>query len=72
MSMFCNQCQETAMNTGCVLAGVCGKKEVTAKNQDVLIFASQGLAYLTIAARKKRIDTNKESKQIVNFVYDHH
>lgn len=69
MSMFCNQCQETAMNTGCVIAGVCGKKEVTAKNQDVLIFASQGLAYLTIEARKKGIDTNKESKQIVNNLF---
>ncbi|MDX9892522.1 MAG: hydroxylamine reductase [Bacteroidales bacterium] len=67
--MFCNQCQETAMNTGCVIAGVCGKKEVTAKNQDVLIFASQGLAYLTIEARKKGIDTNKESKQIVNNLF---
>lgn len=69
MSMFCNQCQETAMNTGCVIAGVCGKKEVTAKNQDVLIFASQGLAYLTIEARKKGINTNLESKQIVNNLF---
>ena len=25
MSMFCYQCQETAMGTGCTLKGVCGK-----------------------------------------------
>lgn len=26
MSMFCYQCQETAKNEGCTIAGVCGKK----------------------------------------------
>ncbi len=37
MSMFCYQCQETAKNTGCTLAGVCGKKADTANLQDALI-----------------------------------
>lgn len=69
MSMFCNQCQETAMNTGCVIAGVCGKKDYTAKNQDLLVFASQGLAYATLAAKKLGVDTNLESKQIVNNLF---
>ncbi|MDP4224661.1 MAG: hypothetical protein Q8868_15245, partial [Bacteroidota bacterium] len=44
MSMFCNQCQETAKNTGCTVNGVCGKKESLANLQDLLIFSCQGLA----------------------------
>jgi hydroxylamine reductase len=37
MSMFCYQCQEAAKNTGCTVAGVCGKKADTANLQDKLI-----------------------------------
>ncbi len=44
MSMFCFQCQETARNTGCTVAGVCGKKEDTANLQDLLIFVLRGIA----------------------------
>ena len=69
MSMFCNQCQETAKNTGCTINGVCGKKEDTANIQDLLIFACQGLAFATIEARKKGIDTNVESKHITNGLF---
>jgi len=67
--MFCNQCQETAKNTGCTINGVCGKKELTANIQDLLIFACQGLAFVTIEARKNGIDTNAESKQIANCLF---
>ncbi len=69
MSMFCNQCQETARNTGCTINGVCGKKEDTANIQDLLIFACQGLAFTIIEARKKGLDTNAESKHIVNCLF---
>ena len=34
MSMFCYQCQETAMGTGCTLKGVCGKTSEVANLQD--------------------------------------
>ena len=61
MSMFCNQCQETAKNTGCTISGVCGKKEDTANIQDLLMYVCQGLSYMTIEARKHGIDTNMES-----------
>jgi hydroxylamine reductase len=44
MSMFCFQCQETARNTGCTVAGVCGKNEETANLQDLLIFVLRGIA----------------------------
>ena len=67
--MFCNQCQETAKNTGCTINGVCGKKEVTANIQDLLMYACQGLSYATIEARKKGINTNAESKHITNCLF---
>ncbi|MBN2787627.1 MAG: hydroxylamine reductase [Paludibacteraceae bacterium] len=67
--MFCNQCQETAKNTACTIKGVCGKTEETANLQDLLLFASQGLAYLTVEARKQGIDTNMQSKHIVNNLF---
>ena len=69
MSMFCNQCQETAKNTGCTINGVCGKREETANIQDLLIFACQGLSFATIEARKKGINTNAESKHIANSLF---
>ena len=67
--MFCNQCQETAKNTGCTIKGVCGKTEDTSNIQDLLIFSCQGLSYLTIEARKQGFDTNAESKHITNCLF---
>ncbi|MDD4031679.1 MAG: hydroxylamine reductase [Bacteroidales bacterium] len=69
MSMFCNQCQETAKNTGCTLSGVCGKKEDTANLQDLLIFACQGLAFANLEARKKGITPLAESRHITNCLF---
>jgi len=42
--MFCFQCQETAKNTGCTVKGVCGKVDVTADLQDLLIFVLKGIS----------------------------
>ena len=42
MSMFCYQCQETAMGTGCTLKGVCGKTSEVANLQDLLLFVVRG------------------------------
>jgi len=44
MGMLCNQCQETIAGSGCRARGVCGKDELTAKLQDVLVYATEGLA----------------------------
>ena len=35
--MFCFQCQEACQNTGCTLAGMCGKKAETAHLMDEII-----------------------------------
>lgn len=42
--MFCFQCQETAKGTGCTVRGVCGKTDEIAKIQDLLVYATKGLA----------------------------
>lgn len=67
--MFCNQCQETVKNTGCTIRGVCGKTEETSNIQDLLMFACQGLSWLTIGARKQGFDTNDESKHITRCLF---
>ncbi len=69
MSMFCNQCQETAKNTGCTINGVCGKSSEVANMQDLLVYVCKGLSYAAIEARKQGIDTNKESKFVCNALF---
>lgn len=49
--MFCNQCEQTAKGTGCTKIGVCGKEANVAALQDVVVFASQGLAEAAQVAR---------------------
>ncbi len=44
MSMFCYQCEQTAKGTGCTVQGVCGKDERTAVLQDLLVYATKGIA----------------------------
>jgi len=51
MSMFCFQCQETVGNAGCTVRGVCGKSEGLAHEQDLLVWASMGLAAKAVAAK---------------------
>jgi hydroxylamine reductase len=51
MSMFCFQCQETVRNSGCTMRGVCGKDELTANLQDLLINALRGIALHAQAAQ---------------------
>ncbi|NTW52338.1 MAG: hydroxylamine reductase [Chlorobiaceae bacterium] len=44
MTMHCDQCQESIRDTGCSVRGVCGKDELTARLQDTLIYAVEGLS----------------------------
>lgn len=55
MSMFCYQCEQTAKGTGCTIQGVCGKKESTAKLQDLILFATKKLAFYHNELLKKNI-----------------
>ena len=55
MSMHCDQCQESIKGTGCFVRGVCGKDELTAKLQDTLVYAAEGIA-LCAEAFEGKID----------------
>ncbi|MBC7217707.1 MAG: hydroxylamine reductase [Candidatus Caldatribacterium sp.] len=50
--MFCYQCEQTAKGTGCTSFGVCGKDPETAALQDLLVYATQGLAMFATRARE--------------------
>ncbi len=67
--MFCNQCQETAKNTGCTVKGVCGKTEEVANLQDLLVYLCKGLSYATTEARKSGIDTREEGRFITKSLF---
>ena len=66
MSMFCYQCQETAMGTGCTLKGVCGKTSEVANLQDLLLFVVRGIAVYNEHLRKD----GHPSEQADKFIYD--
>ncbi len=55
MSMFCNQCEQTAKGTGCTIAGVCGKQASTAGLQDILLHQLKGIGYVAHQLRQKGI-----------------
>ncbi len=42
--MFCYQCEQSFRGTGCTTLGVCGKDETTATLQDLLVYATKGIA----------------------------
>ena len=64
-TMFCFQCQETAGCTGCTKFGVCGKSPKLANLQDLLVYATKGLAEVTTRLRGEGI---KVSKEINHFI----
>ena len=59
MSMFCNQCEQTAKGTGCTTIGVCGKQPDVSALQDLTVYALRGLALVALEARKKGIVDNE-------------
>ncbi|MFZ2955601.1 MAG: hydroxylamine reductase [Candidatus Ozemobacteraceae bacterium] len=50
--MFCYQCEQTAQGKGCTVRGVCGKDDQVAALQDLLVYATKGLAMYSHRARK--------------------
>jgi len=52
VKMFCYQCEQTKGGTGCTTQGVCGKDPTTATLQDLLIYATEGIAQYAHRARK--------------------
>lgn len=52
LNMFCYQCSQTAMETGCTVRGVCGKEATVARLQDNLLFAMKGISAYLYHARE--------------------
>lgn len=51
-NMFCYQCEQTALGTGCTKAGVCGKDADVAALQDLLLYAVKGISMYAARARE--------------------
>ena len=66
MSMFCYQCQETAVCKGCTVKGVCGKTEDLAKLQDLLVYIVRGISAVSTKAREVGVI----DKNVDNFVVE--
>lgn len=64
-TMFCNQCQETAHNSGCSVRGVCGKEATTAALHDVYIYALKSIAKLNQCLRKRGVLASDKADHMV-------
>jgi len=60
MSMFCNQCEQTAHGTGCDKVGVCGKSPEVAALQDLLVNVVRGLAVVAVDAEARGLEVSAE------------
>ncbi len=74
--MFCNQCEQTARGICCDKSGVCGKKPEVAAIQDLLVYASRGLAVAACSAgqdeamRAGRLCTRALFSTVTNVNFD--
>ncbi|NTW64198.1 MAG: hydroxylamine reductase, partial [Chlorobiaceae bacterium] len=63
MGMYCDQCQESVHGSGCTVRGVCGKDDMTAKLQDVLVYATEGLA---LAAEQQQGSVSRKVGRLIS------
>lgn len=52
MTMYCNQCEQTAKGTGCSTVGVCGKQPETSALHDLLTHQLKGIGFLAQIAKQ--------------------
>jgi hydroxylamine reductase len=67
--MFCYQCEQAAKGTGCTVAGVCGKDETTAVLQDLLVYATQGIANYAHRARALGVIDSKVDLFVIEALF---
>lgn len=67
--MFCNQCEQTLQDSGCIKIGVCGKTHETASLQDLLTYAVRGLCHVTMAARASGINDPEINRFISKAIF---
>lgn len=63
--MFCYQCQETAGNSGCTQAGVCGKSPAVAGIQDLLVYVTKGISEVTTKLREEGKKVSTEINHLI-------
>ena len=63
--MFCYQCQETLKNTGCTVAGMCGKSADVSNMQDVLIWLSKGTSEIAVKLRAEGKEVSSEVSDVI-------
>lgn len=66
-NMFCYQCQETVGCTGCTRVGVCGKTPDVAAMQDLLVYATRGLAAVTTQLRAEGTAVDAQVNHLVTW-----
>ena len=64
-NMFCYQCQETAGCSGCTKMGVCGKTPETAALQDLLVYATKGLAATAVRLRSEGTEVPAHINELI-------
>lgn len=69
MSMFCNQCEQTARGEACTTVGVCGKKEDVAALQDLLVNSCRGISLVAVDAEKLGVDTAAEGAFVADALF---
>lgn len=69
MSMFCYQCEQTVGGKGCTAFGVCGKSPDVASLQDLLVYASKGIAAYAEPAQKKGADVTDIGRFIIKALF---
>jgi hydroxylamine reductase len=67
--MFCYQCQEAAGGKGCNLRGVCGKNDIVAKSQDLLMYTLKGLSMVNLSAKENGIQRDDVDKFIMESLF---
>jgi hydroxylamine reductase len=65
MSMFCYQCEQTVGGKACTSFGVCGKSPAVASLQDLLVYASKGIAAYADPAQKRGADVRDIGRFII-------
>lgn len=66
-AMFCDQCQEAAGGKGCTRVGVCGKQPDLAGMQDLLVYATKGIAAVADALRRQGETVPPEISRLITF-----
>jgi hydroxylamine reductase len=67
--MFCYQCQEAAKNTGCTVKGVCGKNDVVANLQDLLIYTLKGISNIVMEGKVEVSNIKDVNYEMLNSLF---